>query len=99
MDLVAYWKQESPFQQINQFVSELAVINDAAERSVKFGGDYDEIFLNKSTTIKHTLGCVKNTTNFCYIKTNLSKNYLIFFVFNKFKNFWNLLKFDNSVFF
>ena len=87
MDLVAYWKQESPFLQINLFVSELAVINDAAERSVKFGGDYDEIFLNKSTTINHTLGCVKNTTNFCYIKTNLSKNYLIFFVFNKFKNF------------
>ena len=41
------------FQQINQIVSGLEVINDAAERSVQFDSDYNEIL---PTTTKHILG-------------------------------------------
>ena len=43
MDSVVCWKEDSFFQQLNQLVSGLEVINDAAERSVKFGSDYNKI--------------------------------------------------------
>ena len=43
MDSVVYWKEHSSFQQINQFVSGLEVITDAAKRSVQFDCDYNEI--------------------------------------------------------
>ena len=58
MDSVVYWIEGSSFQHINQFVSGLEVINDAAERSVQFGSDYNEIL---TTTTKHTSGCITNT--------------------------------------
>ena len=47
MDSVVYWKEDSSFQQINQFVSGLEVINDVAGRSVQFGSDYNEILTTK----------------------------------------------------
>ena len=40
--VVLYWKEHSSFQQINQIVSRLEVINDAAERSVQFDSDYNQ---------------------------------------------------------
>ena len=43
MDSVVCWKEDFSFQQINQIVSGLEVINDAAKCSVKFGSDYNEI--------------------------------------------------------
>ena len=43
MDSVVSWKEDSSFQQIKQIVSGLEVINDSAERSVKFGSEYYEI--------------------------------------------------------
>ena len=43
MGSAVYWKEDSSFQQISQFVSGLKVINDAAGRSVKFDSDYNEI--------------------------------------------------------
>ena len=46
MDSVVCWK-DSSFQQINQIASVLEVINDADERSVKFGSDYNEILTTK----------------------------------------------------
>ena len=42
MNSVVYWKENSSFQRINQIVSGSEVINNAAERSVKFDGDYNE---------------------------------------------------------
>ena len=82
MDLVLYWKEDSSFQQVNQFVSGLKVISDAAGRSVQFESDYNEISTTNeilTITTKHISGCVTNTRNFCLIKTNLfSKKYLIF---------------------
>ena len=48
MDSVAYWKEDSSFQQISQFVSGLEVINGAAERSVQFDSDYNEILTTKA---------------------------------------------------
>ena len=39
MDSVVHWKKDSSFQQINQFILGLKIINDAAGRSVKFGSD------------------------------------------------------------
>ena len=42
MNTVVYWKENSSFQQINQIVSGSEVINNAAERSVKFDSDYNE---------------------------------------------------------
>ena len=53
MGSVEYWKEDSFFQQISQIVSGLAVINDAAKRSVQFDSDCNEIL---TTTIKHILG-------------------------------------------
>ena len=47
MDSVVCWKEDSSFQQINQFVLGLKVINDAAGRSVKFGCDYNKILTTK----------------------------------------------------
>ena len=84
MDSVVCWKEDSSSQQISQIVSGLEVINDAAERSVKFDIDYNEIL---TTITKHTLGCITNTQNFCHIKTNLFKQYLIVFVFIKLRGF------------
>ena len=43
MDLAVCWKKDSSFQQISQIVLGLEDINDAAERSVQFGSDYNEI--------------------------------------------------------
>ena len=43
MDTVVYWEKDSSFQQINQIVSGSKVTNAAAERSVKFGSDYNEM--------------------------------------------------------
>ena len=43
MDSVVCWKEDSFFQQLNQLVSGLEGINDAAEHSVKFGSDYNKI--------------------------------------------------------
>ena len=43
MDSVICCKEDSSFQQINQIVSELEVINDAAERSVQFDSDHNDI--------------------------------------------------------
>ena len=67
MDSVLYWKEDSSFQQINQFVLRLKIINDADERSVKFDSDYNEILAtNKTltTTTKHTSDCTTNTQDF-----------------------------------
>ena len=61
MDSVIYWKEDFSFQPINQIVSGLEGTNDAAERSVKFGNDYNEIL---TTTTKHTLDCRINTQDF-----------------------------------
>ena len=74
MGSVVYWKEDSSFQQISQNVSGLEVINDAAERSVQFDSDYNEIL---TTTTKHIFGR-RTFTN----TINLFKHYLIFFVFN-----------------
>ena len=60
MDSVVCWKEDSSFQQISQFVSGLEVINDAAERSVKFGSGYNEILATNEilrTTTTHISGC------------------------------------------
>ena len=43
MDSVICWKEDPSFQQINQIVSRLEVINAAAELSIRFGSDYNEI--------------------------------------------------------
>ena len=66
MNSVACWKKDSSFQLINQFVSGLEVINDAAERSVQFDSDYNEIFTTNKilSTIKHTSGCITNVQDF-----------------------------------
>ena len=97
MHSVVCWKEDSSSQQINQIVLGLEVISDAAERLLKFDSDYNEIL---TTTTKDTLGCITNMQNFYHININLFKNYLDFFVvFNKFRNFFNLLKFGNSVLF
>ena len=61
MDSVVYWKEDSSFQQISQFVSGLEVINDAAERSVQFDIGYNEIL---TATTKHTSDCMTNTQDF-----------------------------------
>ena len=84
MDSVVCWKEDSSSQQISQIVSGLEVINDAAGRSVNFDSEYNE---SLTRTTKHTLGCITNTQNFCRIKTNLFKQYLIVFVFIKFRGF------------
>ena len=47
MDSVVYWKKDSFFQQINQFVSRSEVINEAGGRLVKFDSDYNEILTTK----------------------------------------------------
>ena len=60
MNSVVCWKEDSSFQQINQIVLELEVINDVAERSVQFGSD-NEIF---TTTTEHTSSCITNTQDF-----------------------------------
>ena len=61
MGSVVYWKEDSSFQQISLIVSGLEVINDAAERSVQFDSDYNEIL---TTTTKHLLGRITNTQDF-----------------------------------
>ena len=61
MDSVVHWKEDSSFQQISQIVSGLEVVNDAAERSVQFDSDYNEIL---KTTTKHILGHITNTQDF-----------------------------------
>ena len=43
MDSIVCWKEDTSFQQINQIVSDLEVTNDAAERSVQFDSDYNDI--------------------------------------------------------
>ena len=61
MGSVAFWKEDSSCQQISQIVSGLKVINNAAERSLQFDSDYNEIL---TTTTKHTSACITNTQNF-----------------------------------
>ena len=53
--------KDSSFHQISQIVSGLKVINNAAERSLQFDSDYNEIL---TTTTKHTPACITNTQNF-----------------------------------
>ena len=60
MNSVLCWKEDSSFQQINQIVLGLEVINDVAERSVQFGSN-EEIL---TTTTEHTLSCTTNTQDF-----------------------------------
>ena len=43
MDSIVCWKEDTSFQQINQIVSDLEVTDDAAERSVQFDSDYNDI--------------------------------------------------------
>ena len=61
MDLAVCWKKDSSFQQISQIVLGLEDINDAAERSVQFGSDYNEIL---TTMTKDVLGCITNSQDF-----------------------------------
>ena len=61
MGSVEYWKEDSSFLTNQQIVSGLEVINDAAERSVQFDSDCNEIL---TTTIKHILGRITNTQDF-----------------------------------
>ena len=61
MGSVVYWKEDSSFQQISQIVSGLEVVNDAAERSVQFDSDYNEIL---KTMTKHILGRITNMQDF-----------------------------------
>ena len=97
MNSVVCWKDDSSSQQINLIVLGLEVISDAAERLPKFDSEYNEIL---TTTTNDTLGCITKMQNFYHINLNLFKKYLDFFVvFNKFRNFFNLLKFGNSVLF
>ena len=58
MDSAVCWKEDFSFQQISQVVLGLEVINDAAECSVQFDSDYNEIL---TTTTKRILGCITNT--------------------------------------
>ena len=60
MDSAIPWKEDSSFQQISQIVSGLEVINYAAEHSVQFDSDYNEIL---TSTTKHILSCITNTQN------------------------------------
>ena len=78
MDSVVYWKEDSSFQQISQIVSGLEVVNDAAERSVQFDSDYNEIL---KTTTKHILGRITNTQDF-YLHNKPFQKISDFFVFN-----------------
>ena len=67
MDSAICWKEDSSFQQINQTVSGLKVINDAGERSVQFDSDCNEILTTTEilrTTTKHTSGCRTNNEDF-----------------------------------
>ena len=43
MDSVVYWKEDYFFQQDQPDCFGIGATNDAAERSVKFGSDYNEI--------------------------------------------------------
>ena len=61
MDSVVCWKEDSSFQQINQMVSGLKVVNDAAERSVKFGSDYNEILTTNEQQRQSILQVVEKT--------------------------------------
>ena len=61
MGSVEYCKEDSSVLSISQIVSGLEVINDAAERSVQFDSDCNEIL---TTTIKHILGRITNTQDF-----------------------------------
>ena len=74
MGSVVYWKEDSSFQQISQIVSGLEVVNDAAERSVQFDSDYNEIL---KTMTKHILGRITNMQDF-YQHNKPFKKYLIF---------------------
>ena len=60
MDSAVYWKEDSSFQQISQIVSRLQVINDAAERSVQFDSDHNEIL----TTNEIFSACITYTQDF-----------------------------------
>ena len=62
MGSIVYRREDFSFQQISHIVSGLEVINHAAERSVQFDSDYNEIL---TTTTKHILGRITNTLNFC----------------------------------
>ena len=77
MGLVVHWKEDSSFQQISQIVSGLEVINDAAERSVQFDSDYNEIL---TTTTKHASGCVTNMQEF-YLHNKPFQKISDFFLF------------------
>ena len=60
MDSAIRWKEDSSFQQISQIVLGFKVINDAAEHSIQFDSNYNEILISTS---KHILGCITNTQN------------------------------------
>ena len=67
VDSAVYWREDSSFQEISQIVSGLELINDAAELSVQFDNNYNEILTtNESliTTTKHTSDCITNTQDF-----------------------------------
>ena len=67
MGSAVYWREDSSFQEISQIVSGLELINDAAELSVQFDNNYNEILTtNESliTTTKHTSDCITNTQDF-----------------------------------
>ena len=80
MDSVVYWKEDSSFQQISQFVSELKVINDTAERSVEFGSVYNQI-LTKEPRRQSILQVVQQTRKtFATSKQTFSKTIEFFLI-------------------
>ena len=77
-DSAVCWKEDSSFQQICQFVSELEIIYNAAERSVHSDSDYNEI---STSTTKHTLSYTTITQDF-YWHNKPFRKISDFFVFN-----------------
>ena len=61
MDSVECWKEDSSFQQINHIVSGLEFFNDAAEHSVKFGSDFNEILTTNEQQQQSKLQAVEQT--------------------------------------
>ena len=61
MDSVVCWKEDSSSQHINQIVSGLKVINDAAEHSVKFGSDRNKILTTNELQRQSILQVVEHT--------------------------------------